>query len=82
MAEEEEREYWEDRMHEVFIPQKLSEEKLKKRTKNIKKFMRHKMQKKYGTCERKKKKTKTSVIADAMISPLGNAFFIFTQKGI
>lgn len=30
MTEEEEREYWEDRMHEVFVPQKLSEEELKK----------------------------------------------------
>lgn len=45
--------------------------------------MRHKVQKKYVTCERKKKKTKTSAIADAMISPsLGDAFFIYTQKGI
>ena len=30
MTEEEEREYWEDRMNEVFVPQKLSEEELKK----------------------------------------------------
>lgn len=30
MTEEEEREYREERMHEVFVPQKLSEEELKK----------------------------------------------------
>ena len=30
MTEEEEREYWEERMHEKFAPRKVSEEELKK----------------------------------------------------